>query len=165
MPAALVESLALSHPTELGLLDDAGGSERSSPTPTSGGIAAWLANRPLGLRFDPVASPSTARVGRTTTIQVRVTNNGTAEIPAGTALVVGPSRAGARTTARPAPGRRSDAPTLPRATAPGRERGGEIRVRPIAAGAALWKVDAVVGGIRTSTRRVPFLQLPVTVRR
>ena len=40
-----------------------------------------------------------------------------------------------------------------------------VSVRPTTAGSALWKVDAVVGGVRTSARRVPFLQLAVTVRR
>ena len=164
MPATLVESLALSHPTELGLL--------TTPAIRTlladayfRGIAAWLANRPLGLRFDPSSSPATARVGRTTTIQVRVTNNGTAEVPAGSAIVVG-------TVARLSPydGSTSPGSTIGRAylrepLLPGTSATVNIDVRPVAAGAALWKVDAVVGGIRTSTRRVPFLQLPVTVRR
>lgn len=166
MPAALVESLALSEPTELALL-------RTPSVRTLladayfDGIVRWLTGRSLGLRLDPVSggAAGTARVGRTSNVAVRVTNNGTAAIPAGSALVVG-------TVARRSPydGSTSAGTTIGRAylraaIEPGASAVVTIAVRPVAAGAATWKVDAVVGGVRTSTRRVPFLQLAVTVSR
>jgi N-acetylmuramoyl-L-alanine amidase len=167
MPAALVESLALSHPTELAMLADS--TVRSLLADAYfDGIVHWLAERPLGLRLDPAADappPRTARVGVATPVSVRVTNNGTADIAARTAIVVGtvPGK-------RPYDGSSSPGATIGRAylreaLAPGQSTVVTITVRPTNPGAALWKVDAVVHGVRTSQRRVPFLQLPVTVRR
>jgi hypothetical protein len=164
MPAALVESLALSHPTELALLATSAVRTLLADAYVRG-ITAWLADRPLGLRFDPVVSATTARVGRTTTIQVRVTNNGTAAIPSGSALVMGTVARRSPYDGSPSPGTTIGRAYLAAALAPGASVVVAIAVRPITAGAATWKVDAVVGGVRTSTRRVPFLQIAVDVRR
>jgi N-acetylmuramoyl-L-alanine amidase len=166
MPAALIESLALSHPTELSLLM-APGIRTLLANAYYDGIVRWLTDRPLGLRFDTIAggAPTTARVARTSTVRVRVTNNGTAAVPAGSAVLVG-------TVARRSPydGSPSGGTTIGRtylraALAPGASTDIAIAVRPLRVGPALWKVDAVVGGVRTSARRVPFLQWAVTVRR
>ena len=164
MPAALVESLALSHPTELAMLAQPRTRTLLASAYVSG-IAAWLANRPLGVRLDPVASPTTARVGRTSTVEVRVTNNGTAAIPAGSALVVGTVARRSPYDGSPSPGTTIGRAYLGAALEPGASAVVAIPVRPIASGAATWKVDAVVTGVRTSTRRIPFLQLAVTVTR
>lgn len=166
MPAALIESLALSEPTELALLM-APASRTVLADAYFDGIVRWLADRPLGLRLDPVAgaTPATARVGRTSTVQVRVTNNGTAALPAGSALVVGSVPRMSPYDGSPSAGATIGRAYLRAALAPGSSVIVPIAVRPTAAGAALWKVDAVVGGIRTSVRRVPFLQLAVSVSR
>jgi N-acetylmuramoyl-L-alanine amidase len=164
MPAALMESLALSEPTELALLMNP--SARTLLTNAYfDGLVAWLAARPLGLRLDPVSSPNTARVGRTSTVQVRVTNNGTAGIPAGSAVVVGSVRRKSPYDGSPSPGTTVGRAYLRTALAPGASVVVAVAVRPTVAGSALWKVDAVVAGVRASARRMPFLQLAVTVSR
>jgi N-acetylmuramoyl-L-alanine amidase len=166
MPAALVESLALTHPTELAMLDNS--TIRSLLADAYfDGIVRWLADRPLGLRFDPVAggTPSAVRVGVATPIQVRVTNNGTGEVPARSAIVVGSVARKSPYDGSPSPGATIGRADLPVALPPGQSMVVTVSVRPTTAGPALWKVDAVVEGVRTSARRVPFLQLAVTVRR
>ncbi|MBM4408648.1 MAG: hypothetical protein FJ038_08660, partial [Chloroflexi bacterium] len=166
MPAALVESLALSEATELGML--------RTPTVRTllanayfDGIVGWLSGRTIGVRLDPLAGAMamTARVAQTSTVSVRVTNNGTTAIPAGSALVVGsvPRRS-------PYDGSASGGTPIGRAylrspLPPGTSTDVGIAVRPVTAGPATWKVDAVVGGVRVSSRAVPFLQLAVTVGR
>ena len=164
MPGALVESLSLSNPYELQLL-----AEPSVRTLLASayydGIAAFLADRPLGLRLDPAAPAPPARVGVSTSLRVRVTNNGTAPIPAGLRLAVGAVSFAAPYDGSPSPGRQIGSATLAKPILPGHAATVAVPVRPASAGAQTWKVEALVGGIRTSTLRVPFLQVRVSVGR
>lgn len=164
MPGALVESLALSSPYELQLL-----AEPSVRTLLASayydGIAAFLADRPLGLRLDPAATTPPARVGVATSLRVRVTNNGTAPLSPGLRLTVGAVPFAAPYDGSPSPGRQIGSATLATAIPPGHAAIVAVPVRPASAGAQTWKVEALVDGIRTSTLRVPFLQVRVSVGR
>ncbi len=129
------------------------------------GITRWLGERGWGLRLDPVSAPTTARVGRQSIAEVRLTNNGNVPLLQGHAGRdrVGEARGGVRRVAV----RRGEDRRRPHV---GRSRSGRLGRAansgpPDDGGAAIWKVDAVVGGVRTSAQRVPFLQWRVTVTR
>ena len=162
MPGALMESLALSHPYELDLL--------ASPAIRTvlaasyyDGIASFLAGRQLGLRLDPVAPPVSPRAGAWTRLRVKVTNNGSVAIPAGSQVLVGAVGPARPYDGSPSPGRQIGAVTLAAPIRPGRWVSVWVPVRPATAGSQVWKVDVMVGGRRTSTLRVPVLQVPVKV--
>jgi N-acetylmuramoyl-L-alanine amidase len=162
MPAMLMESLALSDPTELGLL--------ATPSIRTlianayyDGITRYLVQRTWGLRLDPVAAPTTARVGRWAIVDVRVTNNGNVPLPAGTPIIVGSVKAVSTYDGSPSPGTKIGSVRIAAELAPGASVRVRVSVRPTVTGDALWKVDAVVNGVRTSAQRVPFLQLRVRV--
>lgn len=164
MPAMLMESLALSDPHELAML-----AQPSIRTLLASayydGLARFLAGRAFGLRFDPVATPAAARVGHATTVRVRVTNNGNLPLPAGTGLTVGTVKPVAAYDGSGSPGTTIGAGRLTAPLAPGTAEVVAITVRPRRAGDAIWKIDGVLNGRRTSTARVPFLQWRVRVTR
>jgi hypothetical protein len=164
MPAMLMESLALSDPTELAML-----ATPSIRTVIANayfdGITRWLGERGWGLRFDPVSTPLTARVGRQSIAEVRLTNNGNVPLLKGTPVVIGSVKPVTVYDGSPFGGAKVGGVRTSADLAPGASVVLRIPVRPTTAGAAIWKVDAVVGGVRTSAQRVPFLQWRVTVTR
>src|SRR6185436_1387249 len=112
-----------------------------------------------------INAPTTARVGQPTTVEVLLTNNGNVPLPAGAPLIVGSVKAVSAYDGSLNPGTKIGGVRIAAELAPGASVSVAISVRPTTAGDAIWKVDSVVNGVRTSAQRVPFLQLRVRVSR
>jgi N-acetylmuramoyl-L-alanine amidase len=162
MPGVLMESLALSHPTELELLQRPEVRDLIAAAYRDG-IARWLSSRSFGVRLDPAGEPANLHAGRTTTLRVRVTNNGSTTIPAGSRVIVGSRPATLPYDGAFNSGSGIGSYVLRAALAPGRSTVLPVSVRPREAGRATWKVDLVVGGVRAAALRVPVLQYQVAV--
>jgi N-acetylmuramoyl-L-alanine amidase len=163
MPGVLMESLALSNPYELELLRQPAVRTMIADAYYAG-IASWLGSRGFGARLDPGGMPGRLLAGRTTTLPVRVTNNGNDPLPAGTRVSVGTLLRAVPYDGTGSPGRAIGSVALGRALQPGRSAMVRVAVRPYGAGPAIWKVDLLLpDGRRASGLRMPPLQVPVSV--
>ncbi len=164
MPGTLVESLALTNPTELGILVSPPGRTMLAAAYYDG-IAQWLAERSRGARLDSVAIPK-VRVGHRGTLKIHVTNNGNVRIPAGSSVTVGAIKYAPPYDSKPQTGKTIGTGYLTKDLAPGASIVLAIPVTPKTAGRQTWKIDLVIGGIRASRLfRMPMLQLHVPVGR
>ena len=162
MPGALVESLSGSNPTELAMLADPA-MRTVLATAFADGIATYFASRAKAVRLELASTFPRFSLGRPSAIQIRVTNTGAAEIPAGSRLVVGDR---SRVTGYDASG--TTGFTIGTAMF-GRElpAGGvtlvSVVLTPRVRASRTWKLDLVVGGVRLSGSRIPTLQLATYV--
>ncbi len=164
MPAALVESLALTSPAELALMADPAVRTQVAAA-YADGIATFFATRPTWVRIDGAPTTPPLTRGHTTTIRVRLTNTGAAPIPAGSAVVIGDrSRISVYDADSALKGRTIGSARLLSPLAPGAAITVPVAVIPRTRGSRTWKVDLVVNGVRVSDLRVPTLQLPAYVR-
>ena len=162
MPGALIESLSGSQPIELAMLADPA-VRTVLATAFADGIASYFASRAQGVRLELASALPRFSLGRSSTIRIRVTNTGTAAIPAGSRIVVGDR---SRVTGYDAS--RTTGSTIGTATV-GRDlpSGGtavlSVRVTPRVRSSRTWKLDVVVDGVRLSAARIPTLQVATYV--
>lgn len=158
MPGALVESLSASSPTELAMLADPA-MRTVLATAFADGIAGYFASRPKAARLEVASALPRFSLGRLSTIKIRVTNTGTAAVPAGSRIVVGDRSRVTSYDASRITGSTIGTARLGRELPSGGSAVLSVGVTPRVRSSRTWKLDVVVDGVRLSASRIPTLQL------